>query len=118
MIKSMTGFGAARLEKEGLKISVELRTLNSKFLDVMIKLPREFSDKEIGVKSIIGDKLQRGKVSLTVDYVSESSTASSKVDEKLLLAYYEQLKRISDTTGEANVNCFELAAQNARCNCK
>lgn len=107
----MTGFGTSRYEESGVKITVELRTLNSKFLDVLMKLPKEFSDQELKMRSLLGDKLQRGKVNLTVDYSNESVENTNQVDQKIFIGYYEQLKALSEKTGESKTNCFELAAR-------
>ncbi len=107
----MTGYGTSRYEKSGVKITVELRTLNSKFIDVLIKLPKEFSDQELKVRSLLGDKLHRGKVNLTVDYSNESTENANQIDQKILIGYYQQLKALSEKTGESETNCFELAAR-------
>ena len=63
MVKSMTGFGQSKLDNSDVNLSVEVKSLNSKFLDALIKLPREFSDKELEVKNIITERLIRGKTS-------------------------------------------------------
>ena len=68
MIKSMTGFGQVSKEDGQVQITAELRTLNSKFLDLNLRLPKVFSDRELEVRNLITEKLERGKVSLTVEY--------------------------------------------------
>ncbi|MCY7357014.1 MAG: hypothetical protein LH609_06015, partial [Rudanella sp.] len=62
MLKSMTGFGNATVEGTNLTVTVEVKTLNSKFLDIFCRLPRQFSDKEIEVRSQLTNQLERGKV--------------------------------------------------------
>jgi uncharacterized protein (TIGR00255 family) len=64
MIKSMTGFGQSILNTGSLAISVEVKTLNSKFLDLNLRLPRKFSEKELELRTLVADKLERGKISL------------------------------------------------------
>ena len=68
MIKSMTGFGQASADDGQSKIYVEVKSLNSKFLDLNLRLPKVFSDKELEVRNIISEKLERGKVSVSIEY--------------------------------------------------
>ena len=104
----MTGFGSSSFDKSGVKISVEVRTLNSKFLDVLIKLPKEFNDQELTVKSIVTDKLQRGKVNVNVDLVDESAGAANQIDTGAFRTYYNQLKALAEELEEGRTDCFEL----------
>ncbi|MFO0506847.1 MAG: YicC/YloC family endoribonuclease, partial [Chryseotalea sp.] len=62
MVKSMTGFGQATKETPELTVQAEVRSLNSKFLDLNLRLPKSLADKEIEIRTIISDKLERGKV--------------------------------------------------------
>jgi uncharacterized protein (TIGR00255 family) len=68
MNKSMTGYGQAHFENDEYTITAEVKTLNSKYLDVSIRLPKTFNDKELEVRSLISDMLERGKISLNVDF--------------------------------------------------
>ena len=61
MIKSMTGFGNAGFEDERMVIQVEVRTLNSKFLDLSVRSPRQFNDKEQEIRNLVQSILDRGK---------------------------------------------------------
>ena len=61
MIKSMTGFGKATLENNEYSISVEVKSLNSKFLELNLRLPKQFSDKETEVRNLFSERLIRGK---------------------------------------------------------
>ena len=72
MLKSMTGYGLAKGQHEGLNISVEIRTLNSKFLDAQIRLPKNFQDKELEVRNRLTQDLIRGKVSVNIEVVNEN----------------------------------------------
>ena len=64
MIKSMTGFGQASLNKDDINLTVEAKSLNSKFFDLSLRLPRLFSEKELEVRNMVADKLERGKITL------------------------------------------------------
>ena len=66
MIKSMTGYGGAKGSVEGLSISVELKSVNNRYLDVSVKLPRSFLFAEELIKSAVGRHISRGKVDVFV----------------------------------------------------
>ncbi len=96
MIKSMTGYGTAQLENDSLGISVEVKSLNSKYLDAVIKLPKVFFDKEIEVKKVASEKLERGKIVVNINYErKDSEVARIIINEKLLKSYYHQIKKIA-----------------------
>ncbi|MEQ9426570.1 MAG: YicC/YloC family endoribonuclease [Cyclobacteriaceae bacterium] len=102
MIKSMTGYGRSNFDGDGLKIQVEVKTLNSKYLDALIKLPKEFSDKEFEVKTMVSEALQRGKVNLTIDFESAEPIATSTINEPLFKSFYTKLKSLAGET-ESNL---------------
>ena len=87
MIKSMTGYGSAKGTVEGLTISVELKSVNNRYLDTSVRLPRSFLFAEDAVKSAVQRHISRGKVDV---FVSVDSSAASdmtvKVNEGLLKA--------------------------------
>ncbi len=110
MLKSMTGFGQSSLDDGQVQITAEVKSLNSKFLDFNIRLPKSFSDKEIEVRNLISEKLERGKVSIAVEYqrYGEEETKQS-YNEKLFIAYYNDLKRLADRVIAPYDQIFELA---------
>ena len=65
MIKSMTGYGSAKGTVEGLEISVELKSVNNKFLDAAVRMPRSFLFAESAVKSLVQQHISRGKVDVS-----------------------------------------------------
>ncbi len=112
MVKSMTGYGQSTLDKEDIGISVEIRTLNSKFLDSIIKLPREFSDKEIEVKNNISDCLIRGKVTVMVNFQRKDNAAvKMEVNEQLFQEYYATFLRLAKDQNSNESDVFKLALQ-------
>ncbi len=112
MIQSMTGYGKSQTENDSYTIQVEIKTLNSKYLDATIKLPRLLSSKEVEVRTLVSDSLQRGKVLLVVDYVSREDTAgSSSINKALLKTYYQAYREIADELGESPDDLFRIAAQ-------
>lgn len=110
MIKSMTGFGQSNVDDGQVQISVEVKSLNSKFLDLGLRLPKVFADKEIELRNLVSEKLERGKVSLVVEYLRHGdSTVKQTYDEKLFAAYYEALKKLANAVEAPHDRLFELA---------
>lgn len=97
MIKSMTGYGSAKGIVEGLEISVELKSVNNRYLDTSVRMPRSFMFAEDAVKAAVQSHISRGKVDVFVSV--DSSTAdemSVKVNEPLLRGYLAALNHISE----------------------
>lgn len=112
MIKSMTGYGVVSQESESLKIHVEIKTLNSKFLDLNLRIPKSLADKELEIRKIVSDKLERGKVSLSLEYVDATARPSKlAIDTSLFLAYYNQLKDLAEEVNADTTDLFKLALQ-------
>ena len=100
MIKSMTGYGSAKGSVEGLSITVELKSVNNRYLDASVRLPRSFLFAEEAIKSAVQKHISRGKVDVfvTVDS-SETADVSVRINEPLLRGYLEALRRIADDYG-------------------
>lgn len=103
MIKSMTGYGSAKGTVEGIEVSVELKSVNNKFLDTSIRLPRSFLFAEETIKQAVSSHISRGKVDVFVTI--DSSMADDmivRVNEPLLKGYLDALNTIADKYGLAN----------------
>ncbi|WP_200976811.1 YicC/YloC family endoribonuclease [Echinicola sp. 20G] len=113
MIKSMTGYGIANFENERFIISAEIKTLNSKFLDFNLRSPRQFSDKEIEIRAIVGDILDRGKVNLNIDFTAKSSNELPvSINQGLFETYFAKYQSMAKAVGvEDNMDLFRMAAQ-------
>jgi uncharacterized protein (TIGR00255 family) len=110
MLKSMTGFGQSTLDDGKVQIAAEIKTLNSKFLDVNLRLPKVFADKEMEVRNLISEKLERGKVSIAVEYQRYGDDdIKQSYNEKLFVAYYSELRRLADRVIAPYDQLFELA---------
>ncbi len=96
MIKSMTGYGSAKGTVEGIEVCVELKSVNNKFLDTSVRLPRSFLFTEETIKSAVMTHITRGKVDVfvTVD-TSMADDMVVKVNEPLLKGYIAALKQIA-----------------------
>ncbi|MCU0402003.1 MAG: YicC family protein [Algoriphagus sp.] len=112
MIKSMTGFGVAGFENEQMIIQVEVRSLNSKFLDLSIRSPRQFSDKEPEIRALVLSILDRGKVSISVDFIPKGiQNLPVTINQVLFKSYYQEFKSLAEVVGEKPVDLFKLALQ-------
>jgi uncharacterized protein (TIGR00255 family) len=110
MIKSMTGFGQSQRDDGQLQIGVEIKSLNSKFLDLGLRLPKSFSEKELEVRNLISEKLERGKISVAIEYQRHGQQEIKQTyNETLFVAYYAQLKKLSDKVVGNYDNLFEIA---------
>tara|TARA_R110002020_G_scaffold242486_2_gene455849 strand:- start:51 stop:932 length:882 start_codon:yes stop_codon:yes gene_type:complete len=112
MIKSMTGFGNAGFEDERMVIQVEVRTLNSKFLDLSIRSPRQFNDKELEIRTLVQSVLDRGKVSVSIDFQSKGSAEMPvSINEELFNLFYQKYKGLADSVKDDSQDIFKLALQ-------
>jgi len=107
----MTGYGASHYEEDGVKIYVEIKSLNSKYFDALIKLPKEFSEHELEIKSLLGETLKRGKVNLTVDYELGRCSENKAINEEAFFTYYNNLNELARKTGDQSAPLFNLALQ-------
>lgn len=110
MIKSMTGYGAASFDAGNAKYTVEIKSLNSKFLELSLRLPKSFSDKEFQLRNECSKQIERGKVSLSINVEQTGSAIKAAgIDHDLLKHYYNQLKKVSEDLGEPSGNLLQLA---------
>lgn len=98
MLKSMTGFGKATVEAGGLAVTAEVKTLNSKFLDIYCRMPRQFSDKEIELRALLTGQLERGKVELSLNLARTSAVRPGvTINRPLVTAYVHDIKETANT---------------------
>lgn len=110
MIKSMTGYGIASFDAGSVKYTVEIKSLNSKFLELALRLPKSFSEKEFQLRNECSKQIERGKVNLTIS-VEQAGPAvkAAGIDTTLLKHYYNQLKQVSSELNEPAGNLLQLA---------
>lgn len=99
MIKSMTGFGKATIENGNKKIVVEVKSLNSKQLDINLRTPNMYKEKDIEIRNMIKDCLERGKVDMAVYFDSSESEKEVAVNKAVVSQYYSQMLGISVSLG-------------------
>ena len=95
MIKSMTGYGKAEGVVENKKISVEVRSLNGKFLDCSLRVPGLYRQKEMLVRSKAAKEVVRGKVDISISYESLEGEQNFFINTGLLKNYYNGLSEVS-----------------------
>jgi uncharacterized protein (TIGR00255 family) len=92
----MTGFGLAAADHESVRFSVEIKSLNSKFLELGLKIPKAFSDKELQLRSLCNKEIERGKVSIAITAErSEDAQKGASINATLLKKYYTELVEIN-----------------------
>lgn len=108
----MTGYGVNRLENDELRIVAEIKTLNSKYLDAAVRVPKGFNSKEIEIRNMLTNSLERGKASLSLEFerIGEVSP-KARVNKKLIAHYYEDLKSAAASIGASDNDLFKLATQ-------
>ena len=99
MIRSMTGYGIAEQVYHTKKITIEIKTLNSKQLDLQVKLPNELRFAELSFRNAIGAKLQRGKIDVVITVADTDLTQTYHIDKDIVKAYKEQIEAISSELG-------------------
>ncbi len=100
MIQSMTGFGKATTELPNKKISVEIKSLNSKQLDLGTRIPGVYREKEMEIRNLLLQHIERGKVDFLIYIENVDKNISSKINQGAVESYYEQIREIA---GKLNI---------------
>lgn len=100
MVKSMTGYGQGRTEKDGISFEVEFKTVNSRYFDLNVRMPRSLIILEDKIRKHMNERIKRGKADLFITYKNYSEDKRTiTVDENLAGKYVDTFKRISETYG-------------------
>jgi uncharacterized protein (TIGR00255 family) len=107
-IKSMTGFGSYEIENEQWKLKTEIKSLNNKFFDLNLRLPKSFKDKDIELRQVLSNKINRGSVSVQI--IAEKKNGSSLNDNlslnlPLAKSFYEKIQTLAS---ELNIQSNDL----------
>jgi uncharacterized protein (TIGR00255 family) len=95
MLKSMTGYGKTIFELPGKKLTIEIKTLNSKQLDINARIPSVYKEKEMEMRALMSQKLERGKVDFNIYLEETGEETHYTFNKKLITHYYNELKTIS-----------------------
>ena len=99
MLLSMTGFGRSTGQYQDKLITVDLKSLNSKFMDLRIRVPQNYRSKEVQIRQIINNVLTRGKVELNIDVKSEDGAEAQTINHRLFKSYYNDIQALNKTIG-------------------
>ena len=100
MLLSMTGFGKSNGVFESKKVSVEIRSLNSKGLDLSLKIASPYRDLETDIRKILSENLDRGKIDLGIFIESTSESLSNILNNEVATKYYSAIKKLNESWGE------------------
>ena len=95
----MTGYGKAVGEYEGRKITVEIKSLNSKQLDLLTRMPVVYREKEMAVRNELSQSVERGKVEFSVSIDNVGTEKSQKLNVSVIETYYTQLREVAENLG-------------------
>lgn len=95
----MTGFGKATVELSDKKITIEIKSLNSKQTDLNMKIPALYRERELEIRNMISTALNRGKIDCGIFYEVTDSERSATVNKEVVKGYYNQLKSVADEIG-------------------
>jgi len=95
MILSMTGFGRAETVYKGTKITVDIKSLNSKNFDLNVKTPLRYKEKEFDIRKLLNDKILRGKVDCYINCESLEDSNDVKINQDIVKNYIEQLRAVA-----------------------
>lgn len=103
MIQSMTGFGKATLQLPTKKITVEAKSLNSKGLDLNVRMPSVYRELELGLRNQIASALERGKIDFSIYVENSAEQTSTKVNVPIVKAYINQLREVYNEADETEL---------------
>ena len=95
----MTGYGKAELELDDAKLSIEIKSLNSKQLDLNIRIPYSYNEKEMELRSILSKKLERGKISVFINREVLGESSNHKINKTLAKYFYKQVQEVAQEVG-------------------
>ena len=96
----MTGYGKQIIESENRKYTIEIRTLNSKTLDLNMRIPASMKEKEIAVRNLLGQELERGKVDVVMAVEDKTTEGAMQINASAVDQYYQLVKKLAATIGE------------------
>ena len=100
MLKSMTGFGRSMFENDGREYLIEIKSVNNRYSDINIKLPRNISFLEEKIKKVITNNISRGKIDVFISFNNNSEKGKDiKINTELAKKYIQELKALQEETG-------------------
>lgn len=99
MIQSMTGYGKASCELGEKTVTIEIRSLNSKQLDLYFRLPNAYRDREMDMRNELSNRLKRGKIEVVITVEFPEGRQATQINTRIIKSYYTQLKAIAEELG-------------------
>lgn len=109
MIQSMTGYGKSVLQLPTKKVTIEIKSLNSKNLDLNVRIPSYYKEKELSVRKKLANTLVRGKVDFSIFVEMTGNESSAKINHSLVKEYMEQLRNLVDPVKTSEVELLKMA---------
>ena len=109
MIQSMTGYGKSVLQLPTKKVTIEIKSLNSKNLDLNVRIPSYYKEKELSVRKKLANALVRGKVDFSIFVEMTGNESSAKINHSLVKEYMEQLRNLVDPVKTSEVELLKMA---------
>ena len=108
MLKSMTGFGKASGTFQSKKISVEIRSLNSKSMDLNVRMPSLFKELDSAIRKFVSNELGRGKIDVFINLDSIGEESNVSINQGLAKKYFTELKALNDAVGTSTDDYLTL----------
>ncbi|MCS6969232.1 MAG: YicC/YloC family endoribonuclease [Cytophagales bacterium] len=106
----MTGYGAVQIDNDRYSLTVEVKSLNSKTLDLSVKMIPALSEKEIEIRNYVAQRLERGKINVVVNYTRKVDTqARIRINRPVVRQYYRDLQETAQWLGSTNSDLFRIA---------
>ena len=107
MIKSMTGYGKAEAQLENGKLTIEFRSVNGKSADINLKTSLLPKDKEMGIRKMIAESLQRGTIDMFITWEPNAADSAKQINQELALEYFRQIESLGEKLGAVNLQLHE-----------
>ena len=104
----MTGFGRSICELPSKNVIIEIKSLNSKQLDLSVKMPYIYKEKEFEVRAIVAEKMQRGKVDFSIYFENKSVEITKEINRPIAIAYYNQIKALAQECGDKSDSILSI----------
>ena len=108
MLQSMTGFGKSNGLYQSKKVSIEIRSLNSKGLDLNLRIPSAYRELESELRKLLGEQLDRGKIDFGIYIESQADQSNGLINTELATLYYQEIKKLNESWSEAPVDYLSL----------
>ncbi|MEY3585020.1 MAG: hypothetical protein RLZZ243_84 [Bacteroidota bacterium] len=108
MLQSMTGFGKSNGLYQSKKVSIEIRSLNSKGLDLNLRIPSVYRELESELRKLLGEQLDRGKIDFGIYIESQADQSNGLINTELASLYYQELKKLNESWSEAPIDYLSL----------